>query len=767
MYELVTGVAVFDGLPTTVKLEDSEGPGTLVANVTVNCTSSSAFSASLKNISPTTSFFNPVNYLTTDATDVRLSPSAFLDARQVSQYTLTLSAQCMPTEPATEAKLSIELTRTDRLNCSSSFSGTGDVVQVSEDVAPGTVIYSTVVKKPGISTLTFSIEDASMLFNITTEGRVMAPATGFTREQAGKTFSMKIVVKGSDGTICHRPLSVRVMPVYHNKVNFTESSVAVSVLENQGPLQDITTVHASGENVIYQIISPVTDYFTIDPENGVIKNTYNLDLQRSSGLAQTQLLVKAYNMLHPSDSATITVNITVQQKNLQGPVCTPAILVAEIPENTPVGWTLSPWNVPTCWDAESGNNTLHYQMEDGQNPPYSFRIKDKLLQLNTTLDCDSEVMASRNFQYQAAILVTDNGSPQQTTRVPVLVTAGRVNEFAPQCSQRTFTIPENAAFGALVGNVNGTDRDYPFNNIEYSILGAPTAFYIGRRTGELQVLQQLDYEKEKSYRLTILLHDLDNGAGSRKSTLCNITINVQDVNDWPPVCKPPFQLHSICSTVARTESVTQLQCEDKDERSELSYNIIGGNTNGRFRMVGSSLFPNTFSYNPDGILDPPIFELLVKVTDSRSEPQFSTTAIVVVHVVQCPTTAPTTTTTTTMTVSKKPIILHRTEEYWAPDPWFVVVLTVTGALFLSALGLLFWHLCWRKAPAGKISQPLLQNRGKGLERNNIITEEPNKDKGKGSATVLSLEHQFDGRAQDPVTGQYYLFDTSTGARRWV
>uniref|UniRef100_A0A8D2LID5 Uncharacterized protein n=1 Tax=Varanus komodoensis TaxID=61221 RepID=A0A8D2LID5_VARKO len=74
------------------------------------------------------------------------------------------------------------------------------------------------------------------------------------------------------------------------------------------------------------------------------------------------------------------------------------------------------------------------------------------------------------------------------------------------------------------------------------------------------------------------------------------------------------------------------------------------------------------------------------------------------------------------TLPKKPIILYTTEEYWAPDPWFVVVLTLTGALLLSVLGLLFWQLCSasqsspfccslnsRKAP-GEMPEPLLQNK---------------------------------------------------------
>lgn len=146
------------------------------------------------------------------------------------------------------------------------------------------------------------------------------------------------------------------------------------MLENTGALKEIIQVRATGENVRYQIISRDTNYFTIVPgngnpvccgasrengqghlgdhqqqwsssslltsksgltlsfsclhtETGAIMNTYNLDLERNPGLAQTQLLVRAYNMLHPSDSASIAVNITVKPQNLHGPLCSPALIV--------------------------------------------------------------------------------------------------------------------------------------------------------------------------------------------------------------------------------------------------------------------------------------------------------------------------------------------------------------------------------------------------------------------------------------------------------
>lgn len=75
-----------------------------------------------------------------------------------------------------------------------------------------------------------------------------------------------------------------------------------------------------------------------------------------------------------------------------------------------------------------------------------------------------------------------------TARVPVLVTVTPVNEFRPACpSGATFTVPETAAFGSIVGRVAGTDRDYPLDSLEYSLEGGSgpaQPFSIDRRTGE-------------------------------------------------------------------------------------------------------------------------------------------------------------------------------------------------------------------------------------------------------------------------------------------
>lgn len=46
------------------------------------------------------------------------------------------------------------------------------------------------------------------------------------------------------------------------------------------------------------------------------------------------------------------------------------------------------------------------------------------------------------------------------------------------------------------------------------------------------------------------------------------------MNDEPPECVQPFGKRLVCSTVARSEIIMQLECEDK--RNDLAYSIVGG-----------------------------------------------------------------------------------------------------------------------------------------------------------------------------------------------
>ncbi|KAM6060055.1 cadherin-related family member 4 [Theristicus caerulescens] len=670
-------------LPRVVALSEDAAPGTHVAEVTVSCSNaSSSPNVTLHSIEPGHPF-NPIAISTDPAAaatfqaEVTLRAGAELDAHQVNQYTLTLRATC-PGEDEVEEQLFVRVTAGQTLRCDAPFASTGgDVVQVLADVAPWTPLY--VVLPQPLGGLTFRLRNHDTPLTLTRRGLLLAPASGFNLSKDTQTFRLEIEVMDHHGHNCSGAVRVEVLPSRRPRVTFLESQRAVTVPEGTGPLEVVTQVHASGDNVRYAILAPTAPtLFTIDEMTGKIRSTCQLEV------AHAHLLIRAYNALHPTDHATIMLNITVQGTDRRAPSCIPALSVSQVPETVSPGSTLVTLR---CTDPTGTKGSLRYALE---GPPASrsrFRMEGPQLQVNTTLDYDSEAVAAAGFQFTATIVVTVGGQSSRSTRVPVLVTVTPVNEFTPACPNgATFTVPETAAFGSVVGRVAGTDRDYPLDSLKYSLEGGPSPtqpFSIDTCTGEIRVVGPLDSQRHKSYRLTVRLTDTlnDLDPAKRRSRLCDVTVHLQAVPDQAPVCTPEVQELRIMARSGSRQPVTRLACQGSPATAALAYTIAGGNEDGRFQLEGNTLF-----YFPGDLAEPRTFVLLVEVWGGPSAPRRSTVVALVVHVTPRSTPVPPSTTTRRTTLWKEPLVVTRTEAAWNPPAWFVVVLTVSGALLLATLG---------------------------------------------------------------------------------
>ncbi|XP_057887957.1 cadherin-related family member 4 isoform X2 [Melospiza georgiana] len=714
---------VLPDLPRVVTLSEDTVPGARVAEVTVSCSnSSSSPNVTLHSIEPEHPFNSiAISSDPTDATtfraEVTLRAGAELDARRVNQYTLILRAAC-PGEDEVEERLFVRVTAGHVLRCDTLFaSPEADVVQVLADVAPRTPLYVVLPQ----------------------------PLGGLT------TFLLDIEVMDHHGHNCSRALRVEVLPSRRPRVTFPEPHRAVTVTEGIGPREVVTQVHARGDNVRYAILAPVAPVlFAIDEETGEIRSTRQLPASRA------QLLIQAYNVLHPDDRATATVNVTVRGTDRLAPRCVPAIFVSQVPETTSPGSTLVTLR---CTGSTSTDGCLHYALEGPPSSLSHFCMEGPQLKVNTTLDYDSEAMAALGFQFTATIVVTVGGQPRQSTRVPVLVTVTPVNEFRPACpSSATFTVPETAAFGSVVGRVAGTDRDYPQDSLEYSLEGGPgpaQPFSIDRRTGEIRVVGALHSQQHKSYRLAVRLtdthHDLD--PRKRQSRVCDVSVRLQAVPDQLPECTPEVQeLRITAGAPGSRQPVTRLLCHGGPDSASLTYTIVGGNEDGRFRMEGSTLV-----YLPAARAEPRPSVLLVEVGGGSGGRRRSSLVALVVQVTPRSTPVPASTTTQRTTLQKEPLVVLHTEAAWHPPAWFVAVLTISGVLLLATLGCTARSLLCSKRASGKLF----------LAKSSWGVVEHGRDKEEQGHPHASSPGQLDGHAQHRRAGRDYLFRSVTGARRWI
>ncbi|EDL77203.1 rCG25804, isoform CRA_c [Rattus norvegicus] len=121
---------------------------------------------------------------------------------------------------------------------------------------------------------------------------------------------------------------------------------------------------------------------------------------------------------------------------------------------------------------------------------------------------------------------------------------------------------------------------------------------------------------------------------------------------------------------------------------------MGGNSQSRFRLQGTILVYNDTVLGPPWPEPPSTHELLIHVADmGPSTPHLSTTATIIVHLVPWKaSTVATSTHQSTVSSTMTPLIVTDVEAFWKPEPWFVVVLTATGAVLLLALGWLLGRI---------------------------------------------------------------------------
>ncbi|XP_008258878.1 cadherin-related family member 4 isoform X2 [Oryctolagus cuniculus] len=702
-------VSDLSGLPWFINVSESQGPGTALQPFSFNCSSSTA-SLELLSVQPPTTFFNPPSLTRWQGSyvgKVTLSSSARLNALEVNHYELQLQFTCG--NQVMRGPLSVDVQRDpSRVRCAGRFaSPAGETIQVLETITPGARLYTLLLpglELQGAQMSIISAQDPPHFpgpFSINEQGWLRAPPQGL-KGQAQKVFQLRISVSLRQGQSCQGMVTVKVLPAPSSQVSFLQHAQNITIPDNLDPGREVFHVQARGSDVRYEILSPVpSPFYSIGRADGVIRTTASLELARAPDAAVTRLQVKAFERLQPWAGAKLDLTVIVQGANHWPPRCFPALLVTQIPETAPVGMVLRTLD---CTDPDAADTILDYQLWfHSPLSPASLRLRDSVLEVNATLDCDAPGAC---MQLAASILVLDGGQPQMTTEVPVLVMVTPVNEFSPACVPQTFRVREDAGPHTLLGSVVGTDLDYPHNSIEYYVSGGPATFAVDRLSGEVQLLGPLDYEQQRLYRLAVLLidHGQDQDPTYHRSGSCTITIEVEDVNDQAPECEPPFQELTIYPPPGRSVEVTKMSCQipQEPQRLAFSYSIVRGNSQRRFSLQGAVLMHNGPVLGLPWPEQPRTYELLIRVADKGpSSPHLSTTATIIVHLIPWrASTVATSTHRTTMRVSSTmtPLLVTSTEVVWQPESWFVVVLTATGVLVLLALS---WSL-------SKLTQGLTQ-----------------------------------------------------------
>lgn len=234
---------------------------------------------------------------------------------------------------------------------------------------------------------------------------------------------------------------------------------------------------------------------------------------------------------------------------------------AKVKENSEIETLVALVNV---WDADTGENgeavctceNSNFSINDGTSP--------NRFTIHVASSFDREVLD----RYEVVINCTDKGVPPLSTTEKFEVVVEDENDNIPRFSMSEYTvnITENNNAGAVILRVTATDEDAGDNaKITYSIIASSDnmeKFYINSSTGIIQAKIPIDREVNDSFRFTVKA--ADNGA-SPEFDLATVTVNVEDLNDNPPVFTGDSYAMSVLENANISTSIGQVTASDIDK----------------------------------------------------------------------------------------------------------------------------------------------------------------------------------------------------------
>ncbi|XP_045202941.2 protein dachsous-like [Mercenaria mercenaria] len=242
----------------------------------------------------------------------------------------------------------------------------------------------------------------------------------------------------------------------------------------------------------------------------------------------------------------------------------------------------------TATDKDIGDNArISYYIENtaGGNSDW-FQVDPNSGLVTTRGQVDCEVNSHPSFW----IVAKDHGTPTRSSSVSVVVSVRDINDKEPTFDQSLYhaSVSENKDVGECFLEVNAVDPDCGVNgNIVYSIPEGPGTdlFTVQDLTGKICLNKMLDHETSNLYEFAVVATDSGNFA-----TTANIRITVLDINDNYPVFYPRNYSMNIQDSSQPGSTVITVQASDDDsgQYGEVTYSILSGNTDGKFRIDSKS-----------------------------------------------------------------------------------------------------------------------------------------------------------------------------------
>ncbi|XP_064181989.1 protocadherin gamma-A11-like isoform X18 [Anguilla rostrata] len=196
----------------------------------------------------------------------------------------------------------------------------------------------------------------------------------------------------------------------------------------------------------------------------------------------------------------------------------------------------------------------------------------------------------------------DGGDPQLSGTVQIRITVLDANDNAPICAHSVYkaSLTENEPRGTVLTTISASDADQGLNaKVTYSISnteeGVAELFEVDQYNGDVKLIGNVDYEKEKHYEIDIEVRDYVGHSDS-----CKVIVDVIDTNDNKPIINIMSKSKFISEDSGEGTVIAIINIQDADSGTNGQVGCVI-NENIPFTIKSTSI--KVFSLVSENVLD--------------------------------------------------------------------------------------------------------------------------------------------------------------------
>ena len=345
---------------------------------------------------------------------------------------------------------------------------------------------------------------------------------------------------------------------------FLNTSFTTTIPENIAtgvPFSSLVAVDqddAPKANVKYALAdASLSRIFDLNEETGQISihhKEHACDVIDYERLNEYKVGIIAYDQGTPRRYSNKTLTVQITDVNEHTPLFDVSELHIIVSENAEVGSTVLEIR---AYDLDTADS-LQYSLTPGS--PFVWDGENNAILLGSTIEYNPN-----NPIIMAQLHVTD-GERHSNIAITALVLNENNHQPVFETLDSTVSVSENADIGNIIFAVHASDADNATNDaVTYSISAGnvDNAFFLNPKAGVLHIAQDLDYETETSYDLTIVA--TDTGDLPLTSEPIFLTVEIINENDEVPTFEKGEYTFTLFENNAEMAEVGCVQAPDDDE----------------------------------------------------------------------------------------------------------------------------------------------------------------------------------------------------------